>query len=76
MREFCVLCIVSVERDDAFTVIEFTDLIVNPFNVISFVSDESAFCYQEKGMCISEDFQGNRRIMDICGDGDFADRQA
>ena len=42
-KESGVFCVALIELNDAFTVIELTDLIINFFYIIAFVGKESTF---------------------------------
>lgn len=64
-KKFWIFGITFIERNDTFPIIEFIHLVVNVFDIIPFVSKESAFRNREKGMCIGEDIKRNSRIINI-----------
>lgn len=65
LKEFGVFCIVWVKQNDAFSIIEFIDLIVNVFYIITFVSKESAFRNGQEVMSFSKDIEYNGAISDL-----------
>ena len=51
-------------------------LIVDVFRIVAFIGKEGAFRYRKKRMRISQNIQGNRRIMDISGCCDLKNRES
>lgn len=64
-KEFGAFCIASVKWNDALPVIEFTDLIVNVFYIIAYVSEESAFRNGQEVMGFSKYVQCNGGISNL-----------
>ncbi len=72
-KEFCIFCIAFVKRDDTLAAIKSADLIVNAFDIISFVSEEGTFRNGQEAMCVSKDIQSNGGVSGFSSGSQFAD---
>lgn len=75
-KKLWIFGIAFIKRNDALAHIKFLDLIVDIFDIITFVSNESAFCNRKKRGCICKNIESDRRIMNFCSCGYFINRQA
>lgn len=51
-------------------------LIIDIFNVIAFVGNESTFCNWKKRMGVSKDIKSDSRVTDICRCSDLMERKS
>ncbi len=70
-KEFCIFCIGFVKRDDTLAAIKSADLIVNAFDIISFVSEEGTFRNRQEVMGVSKNIQSDGGISDLGGGSQF-----
>ena len=72
-KESGVFCIAPVKRNDAFPVIEFTDLIVNVFYIIAFVGKKGTLRDRQEAVGFCKDIGSDCGICHIGSCGYFAD---
>ena len=77
MREkLKVFRIALVQRNEAFSVVQFIDLIVDVFGIIAFIRKECTFCQRKEGMGAGKDIKGNRNVRHLGGGSHFVNGKA
>ena len=71
-KKLRIFCIAFVKGNDAFTAIQFFDLIVDVLNIVTFIRKEGALSNGQEAVGIREDIQSNGGISSVGSGGQLA----